>query len=227
MPFSPIVELRRYALYPGRRDDLITLFDREFLEGQEATGMTVIAQFRDVGDPDAFVWLRGFPDMRARKASLTAFYGGPIWARHRDEANGIMVNSDNVFLLRAMPIDGRFLEPNQVRPAPGTTALPDGYIAANTCHLDAPADATLIRRFETEIAPDLAVAGAPVIASFVTEHAENTFPRLPVRAGENVLVWFSRLATPDAGPLRAVVARHLTQAVEVAVLQPTARSWLR
>lgn len=64
---SPVVELRRYALHPGRRDDLITLFDREFLEGQEVTGMTVIAQFRDLGDPDTFVWLRGFPDMEARK----------------------------------------------------------------------------------------------------------------------------------------------------------------
>lgn len=224
---SPVVELRRYALHPGRRDDLITLFDREFLEGQEVTGMTVIAQFRDLGDPDTFVWLRGFPDMEARKTSLTAFYGGPIWARHRDEANGTMISSDDVFLLEPMQTDGGFFEPGPTRPASGAVALPDGYIAANTCHLDAPADTALIHRFETEIAAALAAAGAPVIASFVTLHAENTFPRLPVRAGENVLVWFSRLATPDADPLRAVVAHHLTQRVEIAVLHPTARSWLR
>ena len=35
----PIVELRQYTVYPERRDDLITLFDREFVESQEALGM--------------------------------------------------------------------------------------------------------------------------------------------------------------------------------------------
>src|SRR5688572_13276071 len=32
----PIVELRQYTLLPGKRDVLIELFDREFIEGQEA-----------------------------------------------------------------------------------------------------------------------------------------------------------------------------------------------
>ncbi|MCE3544317.1 NIPSNAP family protein, partial [Escherichia coli] len=50
--FSSIVELRRYTLHPGRRDDLIDLFDTHFLESQEACGMTVIGQFRDPDDPD-------------------------------------------------------------------------------------------------------------------------------------------------------------------------------
>jgi hypothetical protein len=30
--YSPITELRRYTLHPGRRDELIELFDREFVE---------------------------------------------------------------------------------------------------------------------------------------------------------------------------------------------------
>lgn len=224
---SPIVELRRYALHAGRRDDLIALFDREFVEAQEATGMTVIGQFRDIGDPDSFVWLRGFPDMAARKASLAAFYGGPIWARHRDEANGTMIDSDNVFLLRPARPGGGFGVPALPRPAPGGSALPGGFMAACVCHLDVPADDASIRRFEMEIAPALAAVGAPVLGCFVTEAAENTFPRLPVRDGETVLAWFSRLAGADAAALRAVIARHLTQPVDVAVLQSTARSWLR
>lgn len=224
---SPIVELRRYALHPGRRDDLIALFDREFVEAQEATGMTVIGQFRDLGDPDSFVWLRGFPDMAARKASLTAFYGGPVWARHRDEANGTMIDSNNVFLLRPARPGGGFGAPALPRLAPGSGALSEGVMAACVCHLDEPADHALISRFETEIAPALATAGAPVLACFATEAAENTFPRLPVRSGETVLVWFSRLVEADAAASRAVIASHLTQPVDIAVLTPTARSWLR
>src|SRR5688572_25580775 len=56
----PITELRQYTLHPGKRDTLIDLFDREFVETQEAVGMTLIGQFRDLDKPDRFVWLRGF-----------------------------------------------------------------------------------------------------------------------------------------------------------------------
>ncbi|MFB7148136.1 MULTISPECIES: NIPSNAP family protein [Streptomyces] len=77
-----VVELRQYTLRPGRRDDLIELFDRELIETQEETGMAVLGQFRDLDDPDRFVWLRGFPDMAARHDALTAFYGGTAWGRH-------------------------------------------------------------------------------------------------------------------------------------------------
>ena len=70
---SPIVELRRYTLHPGRRDDLISPFETHFLESQELCGMKIIGQFRDIDDPDAFVWLRGFGDMQARHQALTAF----------------------------------------------------------------------------------------------------------------------------------------------------------
>lgn len=227
MTFSPVVELRRYAMQPGRRDDLIDLFDREFLETQEGAGITVIGQFRDLGDADSFVWLRGFSDMAARRAALTAFYGGPVWARFRDQANATMASSDNVFLLRPARAGAGFADDGRERPGPGATELPDGFIAAVTCHLAGPADDGPIARFEAEAAPALAAAGMPVIATFVTEAAENTFPRLPVRAGENVLVFFCRMAAPDAAGVKAVIDRHLTGPVEVAVLQPTARSRLR
>lgn len=35
----PVVELRQYTLHPGKRDVLIDLFDREFIEPQEALGI--------------------------------------------------------------------------------------------------------------------------------------------------------------------------------------------
>ena len=42
-----VFELRQYTLKPGQRDVLIELFDREFIETQEAAGMHVCGQFRD------------------------------------------------------------------------------------------------------------------------------------------------------------------------------------
>ena len=44
----PVVELRQYTLRHGQRDVLIELFDRELIETQEAVGMELIGQFRDL-----------------------------------------------------------------------------------------------------------------------------------------------------------------------------------
>jgi len=48
----PVVELRQYTLHPGKRDVLIDLFDREFVEAQKEVGIKIIGQFRD------FDWAR-------------------------------------------------------------------------------------------------------------------------------------------------------------------------
>ena len=81
----PIVELRQYTLHPGKRDVLIDLFDREFVESQEALGMKVIGQFRDLDNTNRFVWLRGFRDMPSRAQALKIFtagrFGRPIAKR--------------------------------------------------------------------------------------------------------------------------------------------------
>src|SRR5215475_8279574 len=94
-----VVELSQYTLHPGQRDVLIELFEREFIEGQEATGMAILGQFRDLDRPDRFVWLRGFADMPSRAESLQAFYVGPVWQQNRAVANATMADSDNVLLL--------------------------------------------------------------------------------------------------------------------------------
>jgi hypothetical protein len=69
----PIVELRQYTLHPGQRDVLIDLFDREFVESQEALGMKVIGQFRDLDNPDRFVWLRGSSGHAFARAGAQGF----------------------------------------------------------------------------------------------------------------------------------------------------------
>jgi hypothetical protein len=78
-----VVELRRYTLKPGARETLVELFDREFVESQEALGMRILGTFRDLDDPDQFVWLRGFDDMASRAPALTAYYTGPVWKMHK------------------------------------------------------------------------------------------------------------------------------------------------
>src|SRR6187551_3647920 len=97
-----IHELRQYTLHPGRRDELVEVFDRWFIEGQEDLGTVVQGQFSDLDRPDRFVWLRSFPDLEARRVALEGFYSGPVWAAHRDAANATMAEWDDVLLLQSV-----------------------------------------------------------------------------------------------------------------------------
>ncbi len=237
----PIVELRQYTLYPGKRDVLIELFDREFVESQEAVGMKVIGQFRDLDDPNRFVWLRGFRDMPTRAQALSAFYDGPVWKAHREAANATMLDSDNVLLLRpARPSSGFPLE-NDDRPPPGTNTAPPGLVVVTICYFDAPAETDFCDWFERAFQPVLIETGAPILAYFVTEDSPNNFTRLPVREGEHVFIWFSRFpdqlayeqhvatlaqSRPWCDELEPVLAQRLKRSPEVLKLAPTARSQL-
>ncbi|GAA4192439.1 NIPSNAP family protein [Streptosporangium oxazolinicum] len=190
----PVVELRQYTLHPGQRDALISLFDREFVESQEAVGMTVLGQFRDLDDPDRFVWLRGFDDMRHRAEALGSFYGGPVWKAHREQANATMIDSDDVLLLRPVTARTGFPAPAAARPPIGETTPPPSVVLVTIYYGDGPFDKTFVEFFDRQICPALTEAGATPLACLRSEHAVNTFPALPVRTGENVFVWFARFA---------------------------------
>ncbi len=192
-----VLELRQYTLHPGRRDELIALFEREFVEPQEAAGIRLIATFRDLDDPDRFVWMRGFPDMAARADALGAFYGGPAWTRHRDAANATMVDSDDVLLLRPLVCDQGLQAALQPRPAVG--AAPSGGVFTITvCPLREPADDALVHAFDQCVHPWWVGVGGDLLACWVTEPAANNFPRLPVREGEPVIAWLTRFEDEPA-----------------------------
>ena len=65
-----MVELRRYTLHPGRRDELISLFEREFVEPQEEAGAHLFGLFRSPGVPEQFVSLWFFPSLVAAESVL-------------------------------------------------------------------------------------------------------------------------------------------------------------
>ncbi|BDU14826.1 NIPSNAP family protein [Lysobacter auxotrophicus] len=237
-----VIELRQYAMQPARRDELIALFEREFIESQEAVGMHVIGQFRDLDAPDRFVWLRGFADMPVRAEALDGFYGGPTWKRHREAANATIADSDDVLLLRPARAGSGLPTPATPRPSSQDAPASGGLIEAGLCALDAPADAGFLERFERDLAPRLKAAGAEVIGLYVTESSANTYPRLSVREGEQVLVWFARFDDVDAhhryetalladAAWRDAVAQSLLhglrQPPQRLRLSPTARSELR
>jgi quinol monooxygenase YgiN len=213
-----IVELRQYTLHPGRRDELIELFEREFVESQEELGARVVGTFRDLGRPDRFVWVREFADMAARRAALAGFYGGPVWRAHREAANATMIAFDDVLLLE--PVGAGF--PHAPRAAVGAGSPGPSGVLVVVRTGDGPQPAT------TD-AEELLGAGSVVAR---TAPYANDFPALPVR-DEQAVVWFASF--PDATALRAARERisadpawHATAtSVQLLELEPTARSALR
>jgi hypothetical protein len=161
-----IVELRQYTLVPGRRDVLVDVFDREFVESQEALGMRILGTFRDLDREDRFVWLRAFTDMESRLAGLTAFYSGPVWKEHGPLANTTMVSVDDVLLLH--PVTTLTLPAHR----DGTTAPSELVI---TVH-----DRALLSQLD---------AGLGLLE---THTALNDFPALPVREDADVAVRIGR-----------------------------------
>jgi quinol monooxygenase YgiN len=236
----PIVELRQYTLFPGKRDALIALFEEHFIESQEATGMRIAATFRDLGDPNRFVWVRGFADMRARHEALTAFYYGPVWQEHRNHANATLEDNDNVLLLHPAFAGSGFVLDGLARPAPGAP-VSSRLVVATIYYLREDALAAFAAAFRRDLAPLLERRGARILAQYVSDNSKNSFERLPVREKEHVFVSFAVFDGAEAYDrhLKALAADERWRAFvaaqssvmerppETLLLQPTPRSLVR
>ncbi len=240
---SPVVDLRQYTLHPGTRDRFVELFDTQFVETQEDVGIRLIGQFRDLGDPNRFVWLRGYPDMPARQRALHAFYvEGRAWKEHAEAARAMMIDSSDVLMLRPLDAAGAFrLEPPARRPALAAP-VPGAMVLASIHHVDAAATAAFAGFYREQALPQLLAAGGRLLGLLATEHSPNNFPRHPVREGENVLVSFigfdglqhyhrhlhalggSRHWGDDVYP---ALTRQLLMPPQLLRLSPTSRSQLR
>jgi len=238
----PVIELRQYKIVPGKRDAMIALFEREFVESQEKLGMRLVGQFRDRDDPSRFTWIRAFPSMEARGKALNDFYFGPVWQAHRDEANPLLDDNDDVLLLRpAWPGSG-FAPPNGQRSPPGAPDKPAGLVVATIEYLWKQPTEGYAAYFRDTLAPAYHAAGLPVLAVYSPETEPNNFPRLYVRQNERLLVWFTRVANPAAyqaaqrklratpvwrGSLWPALANYRERTPQVLMLAPTPRSLLR
>src|SRR5207253_6161786 len=90
----------------GRSDEFIDLFETNFVQSQNILGGYILGQYRVKGADDNFFWIRGFKDMPARLKYLNDFYfGSPAWKQHKSEANSMLLNNDNVYLLQPLNVN--------------------------------------------------------------------------------------------------------------------------
>lgn len=240
---STVLELRQYKIFPGQRDAMVNVFESKFIEGQEQLGMRLLGQFRDLDDPDRFTWMREFANPGVRAKALNDFYTGPVWRAHRDEANPLLEDNDNVLLLRPATAQLALTSPpSSDRAQFGAKPRAAGLFVATIYYLWKDPAEGFTEFFTSKLAPELASAGLPVLGAYVVEPTPNDFPQLPVRQHEKVFVWFTRVADVAAhekaqaslnarlqssDSLGRELAKHQERQAQILRLAPTPRSLLR
>jgi hypothetical protein len=108
----PVIEFRRYTIKAGERDHFASRFENFFPEAIQQTGAIVAGEFLERENPSIFTWIRGFHGLDDRARLKAALYYGPVWREHKSQMNDLLVDGDNVLLLRPL------------NPGRGVTILP-------------------------------------------------------------------------------------------------------
>jgi hypothetical protein len=182
-----VLELRNYLLKPNKADEFSSYFNTHFVKAMTDLSGYTLGQFKINGLNNRFVWMRGFTDMTTRVKFLNDFYvNSPVWKEFGPGANDLMINSDNVYLLRPLnnnktskeQSDG--INSNILKTAKGVIAV-DFYICNST--LD-----KVINLFTTTYIPFLKTLDIQDLTLWISEMSENDFPRLPVFQDKNLLI---------------------------------------
>ena len=181
-----VLELRNYVLKPGRREDFTRLFEEDLVQPQRALHGYPLGQYRVKGNDDNFCWFRGFASMQTRSSFLPSFYHGSTWKQYRSEANAMIINNDNVHLLRPIVLQHDSLVPaigiDRSLLYPGNKIAVVDFYTSNT-KLD-----QLLKTFSKSYLAILDQCGIHSYSLWISELEVNDFPQLPVFQDKNLLV---------------------------------------
>ncbi len=230
-----VIEFRRYTITEGEREHFAQYFQSYFPEALQQLGAIVFGQFLERKNHNLFTWIRGFKNMDARATINAALYYGPLWKEHRATMNNLLVDSDNVLLLRPLNQERGVLVLPAVDPVYETNGA-QGVLVAQIFAIKTNSIETFAQQAEPTFA---AYRGAGREAGvLVTLDVPNNFPQLPIRTDGPYLVWLGilkdnqKLETQFV-PLvehsfRSLVTTGLLRGTpELIILDPTNRSRLR
>ena len=230
-----VIELRRYRVKPGAGAQFSRCFETWFPEVFQQLGAITFGHFHEREQADRFTWLRGYRDMAARLTVNEAFYDGPVWQEHKAQLNGLLIDSDDVLLMRPLHRDSA----PPALPAVDPLAEPHGAQGIGVAHILKLAPHA---RAEASAAAEACFGayqgrGVTELGILATLDEANNFPRHPIRSDGHYLVWLGMLrdeaALAGLRPQCMQAARALAAAglldgdAEFVVLDPGARSRLR
>lgn len=235
-----VLEIRDYLHKPHILEDFIDYFEVQVIAELHALDVHVLGQFRVIGAPDHFVWLRAFADMTTRKQGLEGFYGGKYWKRHRRAINSMLVDSDNVHLLRPLVDIDLLAGYSAARLTAdweaGLMVADSGVVVIDYLHARAGDRDALLAAFQAQALPAYAAHAVQVRGVYGAEMSENTYPRLPAIQDADELVVITAYKDETvarqrqkavATQLDAALGPLLAQPTDTLLLRPTLRSPLR
>src|SRR5215813_2607157 len=231
-----VIEFRRYTIKDGEREHFAEYFESYFPEAFQQMGAVVFGQFLERKNPVGFIWMRGFKNTDARAIINAGFYYGPLWREHSSTMNSLMVDSDNVLLLRPLTSERRVPVLPAVDPIKEEKGA-QGVLVAQIFAVKPNSVDAFAQQAEATFASYRA-AGAREAGVLVTLDVPNNFPQLPVRTDGPYLVWLGIVKdnqTLDSSftplverSLQSFSATGLLRnAPELLMLDPTRRSRLR
>lgn len=232
----PVIELRRYTVKRGERDNFVECFQSFFPEAFQQLSVMIFGTFLERRAPERFAWIRGFHDNFHRGSANSAFYYGPVWREHRNRMNDRLDDSDNV--LQLTPVDAT--RPLPILPSvdPVSESNHDAGVVVAVIFSVRPDE---VKKFLDRSGPlfaDYRKAGITEVTVLQTLDAANTFPQLPVRSDGPFVVWLGiapssddfeprLLATLENAKVEDSLMATLRSRPELVVLDPSRRSRLR
>jgi hypothetical protein len=231
-----VIEFRRYTIKEGEREHFAQYFQNYFPEAIQQLGAIVFGQFLERKNRSLFTWIRGFKNMDARATINAALYYGPLWKEHRTTMNDLLVDSDNVLLLRPLNQERGVVVLPAVDPVYERTGA-HGVLVAQIFAIKA----NSVEAFAQKAEPTFATyrsAGAHEAGVLVTFDVPNNFPQLPIRTDGPYLVWLGILKDDQKletqfvplveQSLQSLATTGLLRGTpELIILDPTSRSRLR
>ena len=98
-----IYELRIYRFHKGA--DNKKNFRAGFAKARRFMskyGVTFVAAWENPDRDDEFIWIRAFPNAKARDKAIEAYYGSPEWARIVDQIRPL-IRRREVRVMKALP----------------------------------------------------------------------------------------------------------------------------
>ncbi|MNQ62704.1 hypothetical protein D3C85_770590 [compost metagenome] len=210
-----VLELRNYLLKPDMADTFRNYFHSKFVSPMTELGGHTLGEFKINEVNDRFVWFRGFTDMKTRVRFLNDFYiDSPTWKEYGKGANEMIINSDNVYLLKPLHKTATLKTDKAV-------TVIDFYICNSTIK-------KVIELFDTYYIPFLKTINIEDISIWVSEMTENDFPRLPVFQDKNLLVTITNFQDIEEYEAKQKAINNIPNALKKAMqeLITTQNKWV-
>ena len=186
-----VLEFRRYTIKEGEREHFAQYFDAYFPEALQQLGTIVAGDFFERKNSSGFTWIRGFHTLEDRAVVNAQFYAGSVWKEHKKTMNDLIVDSDNVILLRPLSHERGIPILPAVDPIVEANGV-QGIVVAQIFAVKADSVEAFAKAAEPTFASYRA-AGVREAGVLVTLDVPNNYPQLPIRTDGPFLVWLGVL----------------------------------